>query len=195
MSPSIRDGEMIATSLADPRAFGVVFERHFAAIHAYLRRRLGGQLADELAAETFLVAFDRRAHFDQGRSDCRPWLFGIATNLAHNHRRREVRELRAIAAVTPDHSPGMDGVDARVDAERLRGPLAQCLADLPAEEADVLRLLVWAELDQPEIAEALRIPLGTVKSRLSRARARMQSALGLVPGENPDAVSASSDRR
>jgi RNA polymerase sigma factor (sigma-70 family) len=195
MSPPIRDGEMIATSLADTRAFGVIFERHFAAIHGYLRRRLDGQLADELAAQTFLVAFDRRGRFDQSRSDCRPWLFGIATNLAHNHRRRELRELRAIAALTPDYGPGIDGVEARVDAQRLRGRLAQCLADLPAEEADVFRLLVWAELDQPEIAEALRIPLGTVKSRLSRARGRMQSALGLVPGENPDALSSSSDRR
>ena len=66
-----------------------------------------------------------------------------------------------------------DGSEERVDAERLRGPLARCLAELPAEEADVLYLLVWAELDQPEIAAALEIPLGTVKSRLSRARKRL----------------------
>lgn len=192
MSRSIRDSEMIATSLADPRAFGVIFERHFSAIHGYLRRRFDGQLADELAAQTFLVAFDGRGRFDRSREDCRPWLFGIATNLGNNHRRRELRELRAMAAVTPDPVTGIDGVEARIDAERLRGSLAQCLADLPAEEADVLRLLVWAELDQPEIAEALGIPLGTVKSRLSRARGRMQSALGLVPAASPTAVNSNS---
>lgn len=193
MSRSIRDSEMIATSLTDPRAFGVIFERHFATIHGYLRRRFDGQLADELAAQTFLVAFDRRARFDQRRSECRPWLFGIATNLASNHRRRELRELRAMAAVAPEPGTAIDGVEARIDAERLRGDLARCLADLPAEEADVLRLLVWAELDQPEIAEALAIPLGTVKSRLSRARGRMQTALGLVPAESPAAVNSHSD--
>lgn len=178
MGHPISDGEMIARSLADSRAFGVVFERHFAAIHGYLRRRLDRQLADELAAQTFLVAFDRRASFDPARSDSRPWLFGIATKLAQNHRRREVRELRAIAATRPEAGAAIDGVEARVDAQRLRGRLAECLAELPAEEADVLRLLVWAELDQPEIAEALGIPVGTVKSRLSRARGRMRSALG-----------------
>jgi RNA polymerase sigma-70 factor (ECF subfamily) len=97
--------------------------------------------------------------------------------------------------MVPDPGAGIDGVEARVDAERLRGPLAQCLADLPAAEADVFRLLVWAELDQPEIAEALGIPLGTVKSRLSRARGRMQGALGLVPAENPTAVNSNSTRR
>lgn len=175
-----RDGEAITASLAEPREFGVIFERHFGAIHGFLRRRLDRQLADELASQTFLVAFDRRSHFDPGRLDSRPWLFGIATNLVHNHRRREVRELQAVAELAPEPVPGIDGVESRIDAERMRGRLARALAELPAEEADVLLLLVWAELDQPEIAEALAIPLGTVKSRLSRARRRLRAALGLL---------------
>jgi RNA polymerase sigma-70 factor (ECF subfamily) len=181
MSDQPIDGEAIAASLADPPAFGVIFERHFGAIHGYLRRRLDCQLADELASQTFLVAFDRRAHFDHRRFDARPWLFGIATNLTRNHRRREIRELRAIAELTPDPVIGIDGVESRIDAERMRGLLAQALADLPSEEADVLLLLVWAELDQSEIAAALAIPVGTVKSRLSRARGRLQAELGLMP--------------
>jgi RNA polymerase sigma factor (sigma-70 family) len=184
------DGEAITASLTDPRAFGVIFERHFAAIHGYLRRRLDRQLADELASQTFLVAFNRRVHFDPGRLDSRPWLFGIATNLARNHRRREIRELQAMAELTPEPVLGIDGVESRIDAERMRGRLAQALAKLPSEEADVLLLLVWAELDQPEIADALEIPLGTVKSRLSRARRRLQDALGLVPSvDSPTANS------
>ncbi|HSS34195.1 MAG TPA: RNA polymerase sigma factor [Solirubrobacterales bacterium] len=187
MSDNRTDSEAIAASLAEPRTFGLIFERHFSRIHGYLRRRLDDQLADEVTAQTFLVAFDRRADFDQRRPDSRPWLFGIATNLARNHRRREARELRAIAGMTPDPGFGVDGVEARIDAERMRGLLAQSLADLPSEEADVLRLLVWAELDQPEIADALEIPLGTVKSRLSRARGRLQNALGLPPAAAPHA--------
>lgn len=188
-STQIRDGEMIAASVGDPRVFGVIFERHFGAIHGYLRRRLDRQLADELASQTFLVAFDRRQGFDPRRGDSRPWLFGIATNLLRNHRRREVRELRATRGLRPEPGAGIDGVEGRVDAERLRGALAEGLAELPAEEADVLLLLVWAELDQPEIADALGIPLGTVKSRLSRARGRLQAALDPEPATGPTATS------
>jgi RNA polymerase sigma-70 factor (ECF subfamily) len=184
MSAHPIDGEAITASLADPPAFGIIFERHFGAIHGYLRRRLDRQLADELASQTFLVAFDRRAGFDPRRGDSRPWLFGIATNLLRNHRRREVRELAAIAALTPDLVIGIDGVESRIDAERMRGLLAQALADLPSGEADVLLLLVWAELGQSEIAEALSIPVGTVKSRLARARGRLQAGLGLAPAVN-----------
>ncbi len=192
MSVHPTDGEAITASLADPPAFGVIFERHFSAIHGYLRRRLARQLADELASQTFLVGFDRRAGFDPERVNSRPWLFGIATNLARNHRRREIRELSAIAELTPDPVIGIDGVEARIDAERMRGLLAQALADLPSGEADVLLLLVWAELDQSEIADALSIPVGTVKSRLARARARLQAGLGSTLPANPPRPNATS---
>jgi RNA polymerase sigma-70 factor (ECF subfamily) len=174
------DSEAIGASLSEPRSFGVIFERHFPAIHAYLRRRLDDQRADEVTAQTFFVAFDQRGRFDLRRPNARPWLFGIATNVAHGHRRHELRELRAVATISPEPAGPLDGVEARLDAERMRGVLARGLADLPAEEADVLLLLVWAELSQAEIADALEIPLGTVKSRLSRARARLRDALGLV---------------
>lgn len=184
MSPEQTDGEAIASSLREPRAFGIVFERHFSAILRYLRRRLGDQPAEEATAQTFFVAFDQRGRFDRERADARPWLFGIATNVARHHRRGEVRELRAITALGTEATTANDRTEARLDAERLRAPLARCLAELPAEEADVLYLLVWAELDQPEIAAALEIPLGTVKSRLSRARRRLRAALDLP---DPDA--------
>jgi RNA polymerase sigma factor (sigma-70 family) len=190
VSANRSDGEAIAASLAEPRAFGVIFERHFSAILRYLRRRLEAQPAEDATAQTFFVAFDERGRFDPRRTDARPWLFGIATNIARRHRRHEVRELRAIAALGAEAIAAGDGsTETRVDAERLRGPLARCLAELPAEEADVLYLLVWAELDQPEIAAALEIPLGTVKSRLSRARRRLREALDL-PDTDPDPSTA-----
>jgi RNA polymerase sigma-70 factor (ECF subfamily) len=184
VSANRTDGEAIAASLSEPRAFGLVFERHFGSILRYLRRRLDDRQAEEATAQTFFVAFDERGRFDRGRDDARPWLFGIATNVARRHRRSEVRELRAIAKLDTDAGTANDGAEARVDAERMRGALARCLADLPAEECDVLYLLVWAELDQPEIAAALEVPLGTVKSRLSRARKRIQEALDL-PAHDP----------
>jgi RNA polymerase sigma factor (sigma-70 family) len=165
MSETQSDSEAIAASLAEPRSFGVIFERHFGAILRYLRRRLDDQPAEEATAQTFLVAFDERGRFDCERADAGPWLFGIATNVARRHRRHEITELRAIAALGAEASVSDDGSEARVDAERMRGVLASCLAELPTEESDVLYLLVWAELDQPEIAAALGVPIGTVKSR------------------------------
>jgi RNA polymerase sigma-70 factor (ECF subfamily) len=195
VSANRSDGEAIAASLADPRAFGVIFERHFGAILRYLRRRLADQPAEEATAQTFFVAFDERERFDCGRSDARPWLFGIATNIARRHRRHEVRELRAIAALGTDAiASGDGGTETKLDSERLRGPLARCLAELPAAESDVLYLLVWAELDQPEIAAALEIPLGTVKSRLSRARGRLREALDL-PDPDPTPTDLTPTRR
>jgi RNA polymerase sigma factor (sigma-70 family) len=181
MSGKQSDSAVIAASLLDPGAFGEIFERHYDAVHGYLQRRLDEGRADEIASQTFLVAFDGRGRFDRTKPGARPWLYGIATNLAHNHRRHEIVELRAMAGMKPEGGAAMDGVESRLDAERMRGQLAQGLADLPSEEADVLCLLVWAELGQAEIADALEIPLGTVKSRLSRARGRLRQSLGLGP--------------
>ncbi len=195
MSANRTDGEAIATSLSEPRAFGVIFERHFGTILRYLRRRLDDRRAEEAAAQTFFVAFDERRRFERERADARPWLLGIATNIARRHRRVEVRELRAIAALGAEASTAEDGAEARLDAERLRAPLARCLAELPAEESDVLYLLVWAELDQPEIAAALDIPLGTVKSRLSRTRGRLREALDLPQSDSTVAAKWAATRR
>lgn len=176
------DSHAIAASAVRPADFASIFDRHFDAIYAYLQRRLGRDLADELAAETFLVAFDGRARYDTSRPDARPWLFGIATNLLHRHRRQELRELRAYARSAGDPVlDAFDGVDARIDATSIRRELIDALAGLPVEELDALLLLAWADFSYAEIAEALGIPIGTVRSRISRARGRLHAALGAEP--------------
>jgi DNA-directed RNA polymerase specialized sigma24 family protein len=91
------DAELIAASLTDPRVFAGLFDRHYAAVAGFLRRRLELSLADDLAAETFLQAFDMRNPYDVSRADARPWLFGIASHLLSHHRRSEERRLRAFA--------------------------------------------------------------------------------------------------
>lgn len=176
----ITDSEVISASTATPAEFATVFDRHFDSVHAYLQRRLGRDLADELASQTFLVAFDNRARYDVARADARPWLFGIATNVLCRHHRQEQRQLRAYerSAVDPTLDP-FDGVEERADASNLRRRLVGALAGLPAEERDALLLYAWAELSYPEIAEALEIPVGTVRSRLSRARIRIREPLGI----------------
>lgn len=172
------DSSAISASLASPHAFAPVFDRHVDAIHAYLQRRVGRDVADELCSQTFLVAFDSRDRYDLTRPDARPWLFGIATNLLRRHRRTEVRQLRAyaLAAQDPVTDP-FEGADERVDASVQRQRLVDALADLPAEERDALLLYAWAELSYAEIADALEVPIGTVRSRLSRARGRVREPL------------------
>jgi RNA polymerase sigma factor (sigma-70 family) len=173
------DSAAIAASVAAPSAFGPVFERHHAVIHRYLARRLGVDLADELAAEVFAVAFAKRDHYDASFPDARPWLFGIATRLARRHARREVRELRAYArtGIDPAAPSHEDRVAAEADSAAAGPALAAALASLRRAEREVLLLYAWAELGYPEIAAALSISPGTVKSRLHRARSRVRESL------------------
>lgn len=172
------DSDAISASTASPADFAEIFDRHFEAVHAYLQRRIGRDLADELAGETFLIAFDTRARYDVSRPDARPWLFGIATNLLRRHHRHELRQLRAYARSAADPVlDAFDGVDARIDASSLRRELVDALTRVPVEELDALLLFAWADFSYAEIGQALEIPTGTVRSRLSRARARIRAAL------------------
>lgn len=176
---SLSDADAIAASVEDPGAFAVVFDRHFDSIAAFVRRRLDRSLADEIAAETFLRAFDGRVRYDGRWRDARPWLFGIASKLVSRHRRAEARRLRAFAraAERPAEGGGLDAVEGRLDAASMSAALASGLASLNVGERDVLLLYAWAELGYDEIAEALEIPVGTVRSRLHRARARLRQTL------------------
>jgi RNA polymerase sigma-70 factor (ECF subfamily) len=172
------DAAVIATSVTDASAFGEIFDRHFAEIHRYLARRVGAALADELAAETFVVAFRLRDRYDGHALDSRPWLFGIAANLIRRHWRTERRRLRAYARTGID--PICDEsseVERRVDAMAAAPQLAAALAALSGGEREVLLLFAWADLSYEEISSALGIPTGTVRSRLSRARAHVRELM------------------
>lgn len=183
--PVPTDAMLVLGSVQAPEAFGGLFDRHAAEVHRYLARRIGAA-ADDLLAETFLVAFERRSRYDPDRPDARPWLYGIASRLLHRHRRDEVRAYRALSRVGVDPalpSPA-DGAAARVDADTAVRGLAATLASLAAGDRDVLLLYAWADLGYAEIAEALEIPVGTVRSRLHRARGRLRAAL--PAGSRPD---------
>lgn len=157
------------------------FADHYDAIHRYLHRRVGAAIAEELAAETFAVAFATWKRYDPTRP-LAPWLFGIATNLLRRHWRDEERMLRAYArtGVDPAAATVEDEAIAAADAAASNRALALGLAHLRAQERDVLLLHAWAELTDEEIAVALGVPLGTVKSRLSRGRSRVGNYLGLI---------------
>jgi RNA polymerase sigma-70 factor (ECF subfamily) len=156
---------------------------------------VGGSLADELASQVFLVAFDSRAKYDPARPDAGPWLFGIATNLLRNHHRQEQRQLRAYArAGASEDSDPLHGVESRVDASRLRPQLTALLAALPREESEPLLLYAWAELSYEEISDALDLPVGTIKSRLSRVRGRIREQLRLQRSINSDEFTTTVER-
>jgi RNA polymerase sigma factor (sigma-70 family) len=180
MERPLPDNAVIAVSITTPAEFARIFHRHFDVVHGYVRRRVGESLADDLASQTFLIAFDARAKYDQARSNARPWLLGIATNLIHGKRRQEKRQLRAYGRAGAETDvDSLEGIEARADARRLRPQLAAVLAALPRDELDPLLLFAWAELSYEEIAESLELPIGTVKSRLSRARKRIREQLRL----------------
>lgn len=165
------DAEAITASLSDPAAFVVVFDRHADAINRYLRRRVGTDVADELTSETFAQAFEHRRRFDPSRPNARPWLYGIAHNLLRRHYRDEEQSLRL------DGRTAIESNGFRPDASYSSEQLARALAQLAPSERDVLLLVAWAELAYGEIAETLSIPVGTVRSRLHRGRARLRELL------------------
>ncbi|SFB62230.1 RNA polymerase sigma-70 factor, ECF subfamily [Amycolatopsis marina] len=180
------DAEAIAASATDPDAFAVLFDRHSPHIHRYLARRLGRQVADDLLAETFLTAFRKRAGYDLSRPDARPWLYGIATNLVSGHRRAEQREyrLRSMTAVQSDVDCHADRVAAQVTAQAMTRLLATAMAELSDGDRDVLVLIAWEGLAYDEVASSLDIPVGTVRSRLNRARRKVRLVLD-TPETNP----------
>jgi RNA polymerase sigma factor (sigma-70 family) len=179
MGPVPTDAEAIEASRSNPPRFALVFDRHFAAIHRYLRRRVGKDLADELAAETFVRAFAGRTKYDRTHPDARPWLFGIAANLLRRHARTERRRLLAYARTGIDRLSDSEAEDAarRLDAQAAGPRLAAALASLSAAHREVLLLFAWADLSYEDIGSALGLPIGTVRSRLSRARSRMRELL------------------
>jgi len=184
------DAEIIRLSAQEPERFAQIFDRHYAEIHGYVARRLGSGLADDVAAETFLIAFDRRDRYDAAYPIARPWLYGIASNLVFRHHRTEIRQYRALARTGADDVADghAEQIERRVDAQSVRGALAAALAAIAPADRDVLLLVAWAGLSGEEAARALGVPAGTVRSRLHRARKKVRAALGnaypLADGED-----------
>ncbi|GAA3949510.1 hypothetical protein GCM10023085_35060 [Actinomadura viridis] len=180
------DGRLIERSLREPERFAVLFDRYADRVHRYLVRRVGPAEADDLVSGTFLTAFEQRGGFDTARAGCGalPWLLGIATNLVRGHRRAEARRWKALARTRPDEaetSPA-ERVVARLDATEAARPLTAALKAMPPGDRDCLLLFAWADLTYTEIAAALDIPVGTVRSRIHRARGRLRAHLRLPDG-------------
>ena len=164
------DGDLISRSLLNGEDFLEVFERHYDPIRRYLQRRAGIEVGEELAAETFEVAFSRRSSYDFGYPSARPWLFGIASNVLRHYVRHEHARRAAYARLPQPRIAEPDlQLEDRVLGLSLDESLKDALSSLRTEDRDVLWLFAVADLSYEEIGFALSIPVGTVRSRLSRS--------------------------
>lgn len=171
-----------------PEAFGLLFERHARAVYNFCFRRTGSwSVAEDLTSEVFLLAWRRRAEvvFTPGSGSGLPWLLGVALNLLRNRRRSDRRATAAIARLDPTVSEGdfSDEVVARLADERRMREVLTVFEQLPVQEQEVLALWAWAELGYEDCALALGVPIGTVRSRLSRARSHLRDLIGCVERE------------
>jgi RNA polymerase sigma factor (sigma-70 family) len=176
------DAEVIARSHRAPEAFAEVYDRHHRSLHAYAARRAGTDAADDVLADVFLTAFTLRKRFDPGAESALPWLYGIAGNVLRRRWRSLAAADRLIAsaelrAVPADRSHD-DRVATRVDAEREWVVVRARLDELADGDREAILLYAWEQLSYPEIAAAMDIPVGTVRSRIHRARATLRASLG-----------------
>jgi RNA polymerase sigma-70 factor (ECF subfamily) len=175
------DAVVIRRSLTEPQAFEAIFDRHFGAVHRFAVGRVGQQDAADVLAETFARAFDRRHRFRTDRESALPWLFGIAVNVCRERTRRDDRGHRAttrMATRTEMTTEAFENaVTNRIDAERLRPDLLAALRELTDDEYALLMLAGESDLSYQEMADTLGIPIGTVRSRLARARRRVRTSM------------------
>jgi RNA polymerase sigma-70 factor (ECF subfamily) len=182
--------DAVIASVEHPHRFEAVFDAYHGVVHEYLARAFGPDRADEYAGDVFVAAFTARVRYDPDLGSVRAWLLGIAVNIKRTRARSDRRGRRAWGRVGRERGGhedlGYEFAADRVDYGRQLAWVADFLRELPDTDRDMLVLYAWAELTYTEISEALGIEVGTVRSRLSRARARLReliAASGEVVGE------------
>ncbi|WP_349627044.1 sigma-70 family RNA polymerase sigma factor [Leifsonia sp. C5G2] len=173
------DSDVIRESLRAPERFAEIFERHAACVEAFVASRVGAAAKDDILSETFLAAFRVRRRFDLSKESARPWLLGIAVRMIRRHRSAEAAHWRAWAAgagsAELSTADEVQCAGDRVDATAAVRELAPVIAGLSQRDRDTLLLYAWGDLTYEQVAAALRVPVGTVRSRLNRIRSRLAS--------------------
>jgi len=173
------DAASIRRSLTEPRAFATLFDRHFEAIYGYAARRVGQDLGEEIAAKTFARAFDARRKYDLRHDDARPWLLGITANLLRRHWRDERRRIAAYGRIANNLETATEFPPATAAV------MASALDALSHRDRETLFLFVCADLSYEEIGVALNVPVGTVRSRIARARRVLREHLRPAISDEP----------
>jgi RNA polymerase sigma factor (sigma-70 family) len=167
---------------------------HIGPVHRYLARRVGAQAAEDLTADVMCSAIAGAHTYDPARGSTIAWLMGIATNALTRHWRTEQRQLevvdrlgvdplRAATVASPEHHA--------TESDQMRA-VARVLARLPDGEREALLLYAWADLSYADVGVALDVPVGTVRSRISRARQRLRGELAL-PDDRSDLTGGDDD--
>lgn len=160
-------------------ALASLFDTYADRIYNYcFRRTADWDTAEDATSTVFLEAWRTRDRVQVHHDSALPWLYGIATNVCRNLTRKQRRHLVAVRRLprqrdAPDHA---EDVASRLDDERRMARLLNDIRALPQRDQDVLALVVWAGLSYEEAAAALDVPVGTVRSRLARARQRLSAA-------------------
>lgn len=179
MGPDQTDATIIERSVCASEVFGTVFDRHFTEIHGYLSRRAGSDIAGELVGDVFRIAFENRSRYRTDRPCALPWLYGIAANVLRQSRRGEQRRLRLVDKLTTEAATRntVEDEPARSRAREEVAMVVDALANLPEAERETVLLYAWEDLSYDEIATAQDVPVGTVRSRLNRARKRIRERI------------------
>jgi RNA polymerase sigma factor (sigma-70 family) len=173
------------------RAFETLFARHAAAVYNHCFRRTGSwSVGEDLVSIVFLRAWQMRRRVRFSGTSALPWLLAVANNACRNFERSQRRHRRLLSRIPePEEVADLSWViDAKVDDERRMGPILLALRSLNPREQDVITMCDWAGLSYADAAVALEIPVGTVRSRLSRARKRLRAALGESPAAPDEAT-------
>lgn len=178
------DREIIERTRSHPAAFAEIYDRHATTVHRFVSQRAGRDVADDVLSATFLAAFETRNRFDTERESALPWLLGIATRLLRRYRHLEIRQWQAVAASEPEGHADL-GADERLEAQLAIKRLAVEIRRMPAGQRDVLLMFAWTDLGYQGIADALGTSVGTVRSRLNRARNRLRGACNFDAKEEP----------
>jgi RNA polymerase sigma-70 factor (ECF subfamily) len=187
MNMTLDDESVLRVSLSEPERFGELFDRHHRTIWVYVSRLAGTDVADDIVGDVFVVAFANRRTFDGSRGTVRAWLYGIATNRLRTRLRSEFRARRAFAKVARSQIAAEDGTTVVDDADELAASMdavLRAMSRLRRSERELIVLHAWEELSYAEMAIALDVPIGTVRSRLSRARQRLRELIE-SPGKEP----------
>jgi RNA polymerase sigma factor (sigma-70 family) len=176
------DLELVGRSIETPTAFAELYDRHGGRVVRYVARRVGVVDAEDIAAEVFVRAYIRRASCRGEHGSALPWLLGVANHVIADHRRIESRRLQMLERLAVTTPASVEHEHAGLAPELIRA-----LRRVPAADRDALLLVVWGELSYEETATALDVPIGTVRSRIARARKRLIGVLGgdmapTVPG-------------
>ncbi|HUY59124.1 MAG TPA: RNA polymerase sigma factor [Solirubrobacteraceae bacterium] len=174
------DAELWRAADADPAAFGELYERHVRSVFGFCARRTGElALAEDLTSVVFLEAWRKRRSVHLHGTSALPWLLGTANNVMRNQRRSLRRHRTALRRLSVNEAAPNEEeeVIARVDAQRQLSAALRAIDGLPQEQQDAVNLVLWSGLSYEDAAQALGVPVGTVRSRIGRARATLSASL------------------